>query len=324
MVGRVTSIKYSDHDVADVTKFPDLASQNYLESRGEGSSGMPLLEPTQWILGLYNTGIMNLLDVPHFGWGKHINACIKQLLARVHDGILWMDRSVPITVDLIAAITGLPTDGENPEQYLEDKTRAKAISDEIKAKYGMEHGNRGIRISDINDPATRFSTRLLGCKLMCKCHKEEVSAGVVIVATQCAKGSSMSWAPYLLNSFLEDCKDTQDWGSEFHYSWLLILIGLIGWKEPVYNKYLERPGKCGTTRYVSLRSSRPQEKEDKHKHICEVFHRNAGPHCGYMAHYTTDCPGVWTGCKLQGNAHSLWMQEKRDKAKEWLQLNYCM
>jgi hypothetical protein len=150
-----------------------------LESKGEGSSGMSVLEIAQWILGLYNTGIMNLLDVPHFGRGKHINAYIKQLLACVHGGILWMDRSVPITVDLITGITGLPTDGEKPEQYLEDKTRAKAISDEIKAKYGIERGNRGIMISDINDPATRFSTRLLRCKLMHKCHKEEVSTNVV-------------------------------------------------------------------------------------------------------------------------------------------------
>jgi hypothetical protein len=81
MVGEVTTIKFYDHYVEDVTKFPDLTPQNYLESRGEGSLGMPLLEPTQWILGLYNTGIMNLLDVPHFGQGKHINACIKKLLA---------------------------------------------------------------------------------------------------------------------------------------------------------------------------------------------------------------------------------------------------
>jgi hypothetical protein len=61
---------------------------------------MPLLEPAQWILGLYNTDIM-----------------------KVHRGILWMDRPVPINVDLIATITGLPTDGEKPEQYLEDKTK---------------------------------------------------------------------------------------------------------------------------------------------------------------------------------------------------------
>jgi hypothetical protein len=191
-------------------------------------------------MGLYNTRIMNLLDVLHFRCGKHINGCVKQLLARVHGGILWMDRSVPINVDLIAAITRIPTNEENPEKYLEDKTKAKSISDEIKAKYGTERGNNGIRISDINDPATRFATRMLSCKLMCKCRKEEVSAGVVADAAKCAKGSSMSWAPYLLNSFLEDCKDTQDWGYELHYSWLLILIALVEWKEPTYSMFLQR------------------------------------------------------------------------------------
>jgi hypothetical protein len=126
-----------------------------------------------------------------------------------------MDRSMPITVDLIVGITGLPTDGENPEQHLEDKTRDNAILDEIKDKYGVERGNRGIKISDINDPSTSLATRILRCKIMHKCHKDEVSSSVVIVTTQCAKGSSMRWAPYLLNSFLEDCKDTHYWGSEF-------------------------------------------------------------------------------------------------------------
>jgi hypothetical protein len=48
---------------------------------------------------------MNLLDIPHFGHGKHINGCVKQLLERVHGGILWMDRPVPINVDLITTIT---------------------------------------------------------------------------------------------------------------------------------------------------------------------------------------------------------------------------
>jgi hypothetical protein len=43
-----------------------------------------------------------------------------------------MDRPVSINIDLIATITGLPTDGEKPEQYLEDKTKVKSISDEIK------------------------------------------------------------------------------------------------------------------------------------------------------------------------------------------------
>jgi hypothetical protein len=52
MVGGVDGLKYSDHDVSDDTKFLDLVAHNYLESRGEGPSGVPLLEPSQWILGL--------------------------------------------------------------------------------------------------------------------------------------------------------------------------------------------------------------------------------------------------------------------------------
>jgi hypothetical protein len=87
---------------------------------------------------------------------------------------------------------------------------------------------------------------------MCKCKKEEVPSGAVVAATQCAKGRSMSWALYLLNTFLEYYKD---WGSEFHYSWLLILISLVGWKELTYSMFLQRVGKCSATRYTSLRST---------------------------------------------------------------------
>jgi hypothetical protein len=50
---------------------------------------------------------MNLLEIPHFGRGKDVNACVKKILARVHGGFLWMDRHVSIDVELIAKITGL-------------------------------------------------------------------------------------------------------------------------------------------------------------------------------------------------------------------------
>jgi hypothetical protein len=42
-------------------KFLEFALQVYMESKGTISSGVPILEPKQWIAGLYNTGIMNLL-----------------------------------------------------------------------------------------------------------------------------------------------------------------------------------------------------------------------------------------------------------------------
>jgi hypothetical protein len=90
-----------------------------------------------------------------------------------------MERPIPINVDLIVEVTGLPKDGEKPEKYLEDKTKEKSILDEIKEKYGTKRGKRGIMINEINDLATWFSTIFLSFKLMHKCRKEEVPARVV-------------------------------------------------------------------------------------------------------------------------------------------------
>jgi hypothetical protein len=55
MLGCVNKLKYVDHDVADRGKFPEFAQQVYMESKGEGPSGDPILEPKEWIAGLYNT-----------------------------------------------------------------------------------------------------------------------------------------------------------------------------------------------------------------------------------------------------------------------------
>jgi hypothetical protein len=42
MLGKVPKLRYSDHDVCDVTKFPDLAEETYLENTGEiGPLGKP-------------------------------------------------------------------------------------------------------------------------------------------------------------------------------------------------------------------------------------------------------------------------------------------
>jgi hypothetical protein len=65
----------------------------------------------------------------------------------------------------------------------------------------------------------------------------------------------LRWAPYLLNLFLEDCKDTQDLGTDFHYSWLLILIALVGWREHKYTYFFERSNHCRAMRYLSLGSN---------------------------------------------------------------------
>jgi hypothetical protein len=110
--------------------------QVYLENRGVSVIGVPIMEPKQWIQGIYNTCIMKLLEIPHFGRGKDVNNCIKQLVVVMHRGILWLDTKFSIDFNLIKKITGLPTNGEPSAQYLDEKTKEKSLEEEMKKTYG--------------------------------------------------------------------------------------------------------------------------------------------------------------------------------------------
>jgi hypothetical protein len=60
---------------------------------------------------------------------------------------------------------------------------------------------------------TQLGEKILACKLLRKCCKDEVPAGVIVVAAQCAEGTFMRWAPYLSNLFQIDCKYAQEEGT---------------------------------------------------------------------------------------------------------------
>jgi hypothetical protein len=75
----------------------------------------------------------------------------------------------------------LPTNGVKLEDYLENKERDKEISKEIKSQFRINRGTIGIIIKDNNDPVMIFSTKLMACKLLRKCRKEEVPIGVITI-----------------------------------------------------------------------------------------------------------------------------------------------
>jgi hypothetical protein len=121
-------------------------------------------------------------------------------------------------------------------------------------KYGTDRGTRGIIIKRINDVAPQLGMKILAYKLLRKFHREEVPVGVVAVVAQCTKGTIVSWAPYLLNLFLDDYKDAQDLGIYFHYSWLITLIAFMGWREPRYVVFCTGPKPNQGSIYLLLRS----------------------------------------------------------------------
>jgi hypothetical protein len=45
MLGFFNKLKYGDHDVVYMGKFPEFTKKVYMESKGEGPAGDPILEP---------------------------------------------------------------------------------------------------------------------------------------------------------------------------------------------------------------------------------------------------------------------------------------
>jgi hypothetical protein len=143
-------------------------------------------------------------------------------------------------VALIAKITGLPTMGAQIEDYLDKKSCEKEIVEMFKEQFGIYRGNGGIFLRDIKNQDIRFINKLTDCNILRKRRKEEAPTGFIAVTAQCMKGVMFSWVPYLLNQFLINCIDTKDNGTEFHYSWLIILIALPVWGEQKFSSFLEK------------------------------------------------------------------------------------
>jgi hypothetical protein len=93
-----------------------------------------------------------------------------------------LDRPIQLDVSLIDKITGLPTVGENPKEYLDNEVGQKEMFELVKEQLGTSRGNTGIVLKDINGNVTRFRRNLMSCKMLRKCKKEETPAGVIAVA----------------------------------------------------------------------------------------------------------------------------------------------
>jgi hypothetical protein len=74
--------------------------------------------------------------------------------------------------------------------------------------------------------------QLIAGKLVCKNRPTQVTGFIVDLARKCAEGLQMNWAKYLVNQLELNCREAQDQGYEFHFSWLLIMIAFIFWEMP--------------------------------------------------------------------------------------------
>lgn len=103
VLGRVPMMKFEDWDLMDSEKFPHLETRKLMKQSKEGS--VTTLEPQKWLGGVEKAELLHLLWIPHFHCAPITIFVIRQLLCLVHNGYLWLEEPIPITVEIIHKIS---------------------------------------------------------------------------------------------------------------------------------------------------------------------------------------------------------------------------
>ena len=160
------NMKYEYHDLLLWT---DVADEPY-ESLPSVAGGPVVCIPQPWAQVLDKSGLLGLINMPHFGRLNEVNACVKQLLACFHGGMLWLDTPITLTVYFISEIMGLPKDGPDPSQYLKGRDNDKRLKARLKERYDLQCDGRAYHIDIINDRVVCIGAQILESNIIRKNH----------------------------------------------------------------------------------------------------------------------------------------------------------
>ena len=77
-----------------------------------------------------------------------------------------MNEPIPVTIDLIASITGLPEAGEDLAQYLRGWDTDKKLAKQLEECFGSQRDGRAYRIYNINSQEVCIGARILASNIV--------------------------------------------------------------------------------------------------------------------------------------------------------------
>jgi hypothetical protein len=133
----------------------------------------------------------------------------------------------------------------------------------------------------------------------------------------------MNWATFLVNQFLQDCIEAQEKGTKFHYAWLLILIALVGWKEPGYYQCMGTSGRGSMVkRYANLWNT-PNKRRKQDNNVTFFVYFDT---IRYLIEHTPCISGEIVETykdivHFKEGMHHMYVQEKKDPTHQWFPTN---
>jgi hypothetical protein len=82
---------------------------------------------------------------------------VKNFLSYVHDCKLCLDQTIEINTTLISKITRIPQTSKYPGALFA-KVEKPTLSEEMKEKFGIVRGKRGLDVQHISNKKVRFET----------------------------------------------------------------------------------------------------------------------------------------------------------------------
>jgi hypothetical protein len=227
---KLAALKFSDFNLGDRKAYSMLTPHKYLtRTKGKNSN----IIPQSWTQNLAQSTLLNVMKIPHFGQTPGSECMCQVVVVLLPWRILMVEPRITVDPTLINQITGLSMQGPDPQDFYPGKTSDRALAQRIKETYGdVEKGTRGYKVASIQSGAVRLACQLIAGKLVRKNRPTQVTGFIVDLAGKCAEGLQMNWVKYLVNQLELDCREAQDQGYEFHFSWLLILIAFIAWEMP--------------------------------------------------------------------------------------------
>lgn len=226
---------------------------------------------------------------------------------------------------LIHMIIGLSMQGPDPQQLYRGKVAYRSLAQRIKETYDdAEKGKRGYKVASIQDGTVCLACQLIAGKLVRKNRPTQVTRFVVDLAGKCIEGMQMNWASYLVSELEKDCREAQDQGYEFHFSWLLILIAFVVWEMPEGETFLKvEPSEPLAARFTTLWYTSDMVKQWKSNAVFHTYYLQ-------LTHAIESFPRMTSNtlhtyrllAKFRADCHFIYITARKDESKEELQFYY--
>jgi hypothetical protein len=136
----------------------------------------------------------------------------------------------------------------------------------------------------------------------------------------------MNWAKYLVNQLEIDCREAQDQGHEFHFSWLLILITFVSWELPKGTTFLDLdPFEPLAAKFSTLWYSNDMRKQWKSNVVFHVYYNQLKETIRSEPRITPDTLQIFRPLiKFSADRHFIYLTPRTDELQEQLQSYYKM